>query len=190
MPGDASGTITIDYRVTENSNSNNPGNGFMVTLLPATYQTSANDGNDDLVERYTYTVDLRDFGDAPASYGSADHVIDFENFMGSQVDAEDSNQPSASANADDSNGEDDEDGVTFPELIRGTTVNINVRVSGDGHLNVWADWNGDGDFEDTEEWAERNFAAGNETASLSINIPVNAITTEPTFMRVRFGPEL
>ncbi len=188
IPGGSSGTITIDYRVTENSNSNNPGNGFIATLTPAFYQIFSNDRDDDSEERYTYTVDLRDFGDAPASYGAADHVIDFTNYMGSLVDAENNNQPSASANADDSNGEDDEDGVTFPALIRGTTVGIPVRVAGNGHLNVWADWNGDGDFADNDEWAERNFSARDETAVLTITIPGNAIITVPTFMRFRFGP--
>ena len=188
VPGEGSGSITIDYRVTVNSTSNNPDNGFRVSLVPALYQVLNNISDDDSAERYTYTAVLRDFGDAPASYGSADHVIDFENYIGSLVDAESSNQPSASANADDSNGEDDEDGVTFPVLIRGTTVNIPVRVTGNAHLNAWVDWNGDGDFMENDEWVERNISAGNETVNLSISIPANAVITEPSFMRIRFGP--
>jgi hypothetical protein len=145
IPASYSGTITIDYKVTQNSGS--PGsNGFNVNISPAPYQTNSNSTDDDAVSSYTYT-EIRDYGDAPESYGAAYHIIDFTRYLGELIDGEDGNQPSANADADDLNGLADEDGVVFPaEMHRGETVDIAVTVAGMGYLNVWIDWNGDGDF--------------------------------------------
>lgn len=52
---DASGTITIDYRVTANSNPGNPENGFRATVTPAQYQRRNNVGRDDSIDVFTYT---------------------------------------------------------------------------------------------------------------------------------------
>lgn len=115
IPASSSGTIRIAYKVIQNSSS--PGsNGFNVNITPAPYQTTSNTQNDDAVSSYTFT-EMRDYGDAPSSYGTAYHKLDYSNYMGSVWDGEAVNQASASADGDDSAGQDDEDGVSFPALI-------------------------------------------------------------------------
>ena len=187
IPANSSGTITIAYKVSENSSL--PGsNGFDVQISPAPYQTTSNTINDDAVSSYTFT-EVRDFGDAPVSYGSASHILDFTNYLGSSWDGEMANQPSATANADDSNGLDDEDGVTFPAEIRqAENLNISVTVVGMGRLNAWIDWNGDGDFADTGEQIADNLVRLEGTADLAVAVPSGAITSVPTFSRFRFSP--
>ncbi len=84
IASNSSGTITIAYKVTTNSAS--PGsNGFNVNITPAPYQTTSNSQNDDAVSSYTYT-EIRDYGDAPSGYGSSDHILDFQNYLGTLVD--------------------------------------------------------------------------------------------------------
>ena len=187
IPANSSGNITIAYEVTRNSLS--PGlNGFNVNITPAPYQMTSNKQNDDAVNFYTYT-EIRDFGDAPASYGAADHILDFANYLGSKLDGEAANQPSVAANADDTNGEDDEDGVVFPsQLHRGESYNLQVTIVGTGRLNAWIDWNGDGDFVDGGEQITSNFASFGGVESLPINVPADAIISKPTFARFRFSP--
>ncbi len=182
-----SGSISIDYKVTQNSNT--PGyNGFNVNIAPAPYQTDSNTPDDDAVSSYTYT-EARDYGDAPESYGSAYHSLDYENYLGNLIDWEESNQSSASADGDDLNGIDDEDGVAFPaEIHREDIIQIPVTVTGAGRLNAWIDWNGDGDFEDPDEQVAANLTRAAGTQNLEVTVPADAIISAPTFARFRFSP--
>ena len=137
-------------------------------------------------------IATNDFGDAPESYGSADHYIDNLHYLGSGPDAEDSQQYSQEADADDLKGSDDEDGVTFPELRPGTSVTIQVSIIAyftRAYLNAWIDWNGDGDFSDQGEKVANDVRRSTGNFNLQVNVPVNAIVSQPTFARFRFGPE-
>jgi len=134
-------------------------------------------------------AEIKDYGDAPISYGSADHIIDSLNFLGSIVDYELVYQQSSAADADDRTGVDDEDGVQFPELRRGTRVVIPIKVVGNAHLNIWIDWNGDGDFNDKDERIITDALKSTGTFNLSVRVPENAIVSKPTFARFRFGPK-
>lgn len=183
----SSGTIEIAYRVTSDSKSDKPENGFRVNLTPAPYETGSNIPDDDAASALTWT-EIRDFGDAPVTYGVADHIIDFKRFMGSIIDGETANQPSADASADDTNGDDDEDGVTFNSLIRGRSSTITIRVADSGQINAWIDWNIDGDFSDDGEHIITNVSLNNGTHNISIDIPDYAVITDPTFARFRLGP--
>jgi hypothetical protein len=102
-----------------------------------------------------------DYGDAPASYGSANHEITPATFLGVEVDAEAQQQPSALANGDDTAGGtapnqsiDDEDGVgSFPPILAGITnsVSVNVAVTNrnptlPATLVGWIDFNQNGTF--------------------------------------------
>ena len=148
IEGQSQGSVTIQYKVTQNSPQSSPQNGFIVNLTPPPYTNGTNSTSDDAVSSYTWT-EARDFGDAPITYGSADHVIDFDNnynYLGTLIDNDSAYLASATANGDDITGVDDEEGVTFPALIQGYTAVIPVIVTGVGRLNVWIDWNGDGDF--------------------------------------------
>lgn len=188
IPAGYSGTITIDYKVTQNSGS--PGsNGFNVNISPAPYQTSINSTDDDAVSSYTYT-EIRDYGDAPLSYGAAYHIIDFTRYLGELIDGEEGSQPSDAADADDLNGLADEDGVEFPAAMhRGETLDIAVTVAGMGYLNVWVDWNGDEDFNDANEYVVNNAQRMAGTTNISITVPDDAIISQSTFSRFRFSTE-
>ncbi|MDA3926729.1 MAG: GEVED domain-containing protein [Kiritimatiellae bacterium] len=198
----ALGDITIDYRVTENSFYPSTVNGFNANVQPPAYTIGFNVTSDDAASSYTF-VEAFDYGDAPASYGSASAEIDLSKntsdnyinyvFLGSSVDPESTNQPSVTASGDDITGTDDEDGVSFPTLTTDSTVTIPVVVTAAdsgaiGFLNAWIDWNGNGDFEDAGEMiVDNRFVAGSATINLTVTIPADAITTEPTFARFRFG---
>ncbi len=131
---------------------------------------------------------LRDYGDAPLSYGSADHTINSKVYLGSLIDAETAYQPSEQADADDLNGRDDEDGVTIPEMIQGKKAVFQIRITGLAYLNIWIDWNGDGDFQDGDEYVLKNSLRITGLINVTINVPDNAIFSKPTFARFRFGP--
>ena len=134
-----------------------------------------------------------DFGDAPASYGSAGHVMDGRRYLGGEPDGEASQLYSDEADADDLTGRDDEDGVSIPELRQGTKVTIRVSIVTQYpyvcYLNAWIDWNGDGDFNDNNERIARNIR---RTSSVSYNleteVPADAIGSRPTYARFRLGP--
>ena len=70
-------TITIQYRVTQNSflgGSPTVSNGFNANLTPPPY-TNPQPTGDDTVSSYTF-VRANDYGDAPISYGNVSHTID------------------------------------------------------------------------------------------------------------------
>lgn len=140
--------------------------------------------------------DTYDFGDAPESYGAAWHVITTYPYMGSRPDGEAASQYSDEATGDDLHGNDDEDGVTFPDMQLGTTVVIPVRTTTSyfttSYLSVWFDWNGDGDFADKNERIAENIRmpSGSTTYNLSVDIPDNAVTVAPVFARFRIGPRV
>lgn len=141
----------------------------------------------------TYTVD---YGDAPASYGSAGHTITNYPYLRTKGDGEAGSQYSDEANGDDQNGIDDEDGVTIPDLKQGATSVFPVRTVVSSltaaYLSVWIDWNGDGDFADKNERMADNIRmpSGTSTYNLSVPVPAEAIATRPTFARFRIGPRV
>jgi hypothetical protein len=115
--------------------------------------------------------------------------------LGSTLDAEANGQPSAIANGDDLATGPDEDGVTFPALVRSSAANLTVRVTGPntGKLNAWIDWNNDGDFLDSGEPIASNTAMtggawnapGNNT--VSVTPPAAAVTGVPLAARFRLS---
>ena len=225
IPGESRERINIAYRVTENSflsASPTTSNGFNVNLQPPGW-TNPQPTDDDAVSSFTY-VEAFDYGDAPESYGAPRHAIDVTRnsdglynrfvYLGVAVDPEDGPQHSENADGDDLNetgglNVDDEDGVEFPLMIPGTTVDlpitftvwdydefdnpISVRIKG------WIDWNKNGVFdnvddvviddndinaflEDEGSWiGPRTF-----TRMMPVEIPEDA--TGSYFMRLRIGP--
>ena len=136
-----------------------------------------------------------DFGDAPESYGSADHYIDgTARYLGTKPDAELSQHYSPEADGDDRTGSDDEDGVTFPDLIQGTSVTIPVIIVTSSlwpavYLNAWIDWNGDGDFSDSGERVVTDYRrTSSQTYNMPVKIPADAFAANYTFARFRLGP--
>ncbi|MEZ5330353.1 MAG: GEVED domain-containing protein, partial [Verrucomicrobiales bacterium] len=117
---------------------------------------------DVLLENFVAT----EFGDLPLPYDqTAGHFSDNSIRvlrLGTAVDSEYSPQPHPDAGGDDLDS-DDEDGVSFPSLLRplqpGDSFPVFVSVrngSGeDAYLIGFIDWNGDGDFDDLNETSTR-----------------------------------
>ncbi len=169
--------------------------------------TSTGFGNERNIDTYVYGLvtlgttqvviagnDSMDYGDAPASYSTlatnngARHVITGSLYLGATApDVDADGQASANADGDDSNGTDDEDGVTFSgDLPRGGTANVAVVASGSGKLNGWVDFNADGDWADAGEqvFTDRDVVAG--TNNLSFSVPAGA-TEGATYTRFRLN---
>ena len=168
--------------------------------------TSVSLASDGEVEDYMVVSKGRDFGDAPASYatagaGAASHAVDPATalYLGACVDTEADGQPVAAespATGDDlsaglSNlgtcvGNDDEDGVTFDDmLIACGTSNLTVTSSLAGRLDAWIDFNGDGDFGDAGEQIYTSQAVAAGANSLSYSVSCSAETDAVTYARFR-----
>jgi hypothetical protein len=195
----AAGNITISYKIIKNTLLSSASNGFNVNLQPPPYANGIQATDDDAASIYTYAL-ARDYGDAPLAYGEASHNININKsngaytqyvHLGAGVDSEAEYQESGKADGD-QNGIDDEDGVIFPSIIQGATIDIPVEVtvhdSGFGFLNAWIDWNGDGDFDDEEEQIiTEKFISASGIINYAVSVPGNAISTQPTFARFRIG---
>ncbi|MBN2305924.1 MAG: S8 family serine peptidase [Anaerolineae bacterium] len=139
----------------------------------------------------------RDFGDAPASYGTLDaddgarHIRVPEYSLGVGSDQEPDGTPGI---------DDGDDGVVFPAMAAGETSRINVAASVEqsalapdtpylGLLSVWIDLNGDGDFADADEQVLTDrVLTGPYPESVPISIPASAVPGD-TWARVRYGTQ-
>ncbi len=134
-----------------------------------------------------------DFGDAPLPYPTtaaedgARHIV-VGPMLGDSRDPE-TNATHSAADSDDTWGPvDDEDGVTFTSLLApGMIATVEFITSGDGLLNGWIDFNGDGDWAETGEqiFVDESLGAGQNFRSL--NVPLDAVITEQTFARFRIS---
>ena len=167
-----------------------------------------NSGNDLVIDGITLAETcFLDYGDAPITgtapdgtstnaYGEASHTIVSGNYLGaSNPDADSTNQPTANADGDDTDGSDDEDGIAIPALTQGATASITATVVGTGgYLQGWIDWNGDGDFSDTGEDVATNIQdnlVGDTdntvgTIAFNVSVPAGAITNQ-TYARFRWS---
>lgn len=146
----------------------------------------------------TILVDAYDYGDAPDSYkttdavGGARHaIVNGGPMLGNAIDHDDDGQPSNTADSDDTQGIDDEDGISFASgFTTGSNSTIQVTTSQPNHavvyLNAWIDFNGDGDFEDTgEQIADDQVIADTDSqATLVFQTPVDAQAGQ-TYARFR-----
>jgi uncharacterized repeat protein (TIGR01451 family) len=138
------------------------------------------------VEDYAVSIEGRDFGDDPASYGTqgagaASHLVSGTNplRLGQCVDLDADGQPSANADGDDNSAGqhfglcfDDEDGVVFTSVIAACqSTGIGVTASAAGKLDAWVDFNGDGDFNDAGEQIFTSQALTPGSNALSFNAP-------------------
>ncbi|MCA9066765.1 MAG: hypothetical protein KDA96_27040, partial [Planctomycetaceae bacterium] len=160
---------------------------------------AASDGE---VEDYKVTITGVDFGDAPDAVGmpttgnpyptllehdGARHGL-VGPFLGASIDREADGQPNSTATGDDTDGNDDEDGVTFTSLlIAGQMATLDITTSGAGLLNAWIDFNDNGSWADAGEQIFADFSLGaGLNAGLTFSIPAD-ISTPQTFARFRFN---
>ena len=140
----------------------------------------------------TTTTIPQDFGDAPATYGTAKHDIVAGYRLGAAITAETGPYNNATANADAG-----DDGVTIGTLRLSNTATVSVLATGaSGRLQAWFDWNHDGDFLDVGEQVATNVAdngtgdtnAATGTIRLSFTVPATAVLGQ-TFSRFRWSTQ-
>ncbi|MBK8968294.1 MAG: HYR domain-containing protein [Lewinellaceae bacterium] len=110
--------------------------------------------------------------------------------LGASVDPETDGQPSGTANGDDSNGVDDENGVTFPTLFAGQPADLTVTVmnmtGAPAELFTYIDWNKDGDLDDPGEVTQTSILNGtNGPVQVTVNVPSTAVINMPLGARFR-----
>jgi uncharacterized repeat protein (TIGR01451 family) len=155
------------------------------------YTGEAADGE---VEDYWVMIgQVEDFGDAPdpgfptlASSTGASHILGSDVFLGACVDPENDGQPSEGAVGDDvfasspyfgnCTGSDEDGVVPTSAIIPGRDAYLDVTASAACTLSAWIDFNGDGDWDDTDE----QLYPGGQALSAGVNnltIPVPADAT-------------
>lgn len=179
IPGGARETITIAYKVTQNSFSTESyKNGYNCNISPPGY-TNPQPTDDDTVGSYTY-VQAFDYSDAPVAYPAASHTVNLAKhpsggylaymYLGNAIDPETASQPSPVTSQDDKNqsgglNADDEDGAVFPVMTPGSAVTVPVTVTlwdwdtenppSSAILRCWIDWNRDAVFKNNTPNIER-----------------------------------
>ncbi len=134
-----------------------------------------------------------DWGDAPDSYqtlassSGATHSIG-NLYLGGSIDGDPDGQPTANADGDDNDGNDDEDGVTFNNtLFPGGTGNVTVVASLSGYLQGWIDFNQNGNWTDAGEQIFVDIWVTSGTNNLTFSVPMTAFFG-PTYARFRLSP--
>jgi len=160
--------------------------------------------------RFEWLEDRRlltgDWGDAPVAWGTdvTWHTISGP-YLGTDDapdDDPDGGQPDANALGDDNNGTapDDEDGIVFydenndpfpgvPTLMPGVDFSVQYTIAGGpgGWVRGWIDFNGDGDFTDTDElFLNPGGKAAGTYYSDVVTVPAEA-TIGTTFARFRIA---
>ena len=173
------------------------------------FDGAAADGEvEDYAVRIVAPAPTFDFGDAPETYHTTvsangpRHRLGSGLFFGTNaatdVDSELDGQPSAFADADETNGQFDERGISgqassfAPVAITpGTTATAFVTASTAGFLDAFLDFNDDGDFADSGEqiFSGRSVVAG--VNNLSFNVPAAATggADNVTFSRWRISSQ-
>lgn len=153
--------------------------------------------NDGLSCRGPALLPLLDYGDAAPSYGDSPHRVAaiptvYLGDIKPDVDSSPKNANNGNVNGlgDDNDGGDDEDGVSFPTLVRGQQADISVTVNGaSGYLQAWIDWNANGVFESGERIANNVQDSDNDgTIILTVTVPESAQTTQ-TSARFRWSTD-
>lgn len=134
------------------------------------------------------TSALYDYGDAPSYYpvlssdNGAKHYAITGFCLGSDLTAESDGQPSTGASLD------DDDGVTFAtDLTPGSLATIYVTTTNSlGSLNAWLDFNGDGDWADSDEQIISDVQLSSGTNTLVFQVPSTA-EEGTTYARFRYS---
>jgi len=125
--------------------------------------------------------DAYDWGDAPDTYhtlaaSNGPHHVLTNLYLGSLIDSEPNGQPSAAALGDDMNNLADEDGVVFVgPFIRGQGGLMHITSSTNGLLDVWMDWNSDGDFGEANEHIFISIPISSGVTGWVASIPPDAV---------------
>ncbi|MCA9978536.1 MAG: hypothetical protein KC413_22400, partial [Anaerolineales bacterium] len=133
---------------------------------------------------FTSELDCYDYGDAPndgSSYfyptestaNGAYHLIRPSLFLGAGVDYDADGQSDLAALGDDSDNNDDEDGVDFGTLTAGAANNVTVTASAPCILNAWIDFDGDGSWSGVGEQVAADQWISGGANILTVNVPAS-----------------
>ncbi|MGB1250198.1 MAG: SdrD B-like domain-containing protein [Candidatus Promineifilaceae bacterium] len=135
-----------------------------------------------------------DYSDAPGSYQSASHPIDTQLHLGFSVDGDSAAQPSLSAETDDNDGNNDDDGVLFynpaNDIQQVKITLLNQVTARPAYLSGWIDFNQDGDFDDADEQitVDRVVASSAERQQITLDYQTpNNARAGATFARFRLS---
>ncbi|WP_111685584.1 T9SS type B sorting domain-containing protein [Winogradskyella tangerina] len=189
-------TLTITFRVDEGTAGQTITNTIEANNINMAQEDIDSDNNGVLIA--ALNVLSFDRSDAPATYGDVQHEIENGLFIGPTAPDHDAlSLAGADADGDDSDGTDDEGGLTTLNFVQGieTLVDIPVEenVAGNGNLSLWLDLNLNGVFDAGEQLATDvndggpNDGDGNIDGNirLSLTIPCTA-TLGNTFARLRW----
>jgi hypothetical protein len=175
--------------------SGGPHSRWRFTTYPVGTPSYVGREADGEVEDYEVTLQILDFGDAPdAPYPTllandgARHMIPSSYYLGLVApDLEPDGQPNPTATGDDTNGTDDEDGVTYSgSLIRGSNTTFKIVASTAGWLNAWIDFNQNGSWSDSGEQIATDVGLASGTNTLVVSVPALAAWGQ-TYGRFRFS---
>ena len=133
---------------------------------------------------------------SPSNNGPSHLLVDGL-YLGSSVDIEYIDQQSTIADGDDNGDTDDEDGILFPgtmQITPGGNLNIPLSVtnmtSDTAFVEMWIDWNGDGDFNDPGEMvANLDDGTNSFPENVSVAIPSDAVYGQSLGIRIRLSNE-
>ncbi len=165
-----------------------------VNTATATFQLEAGETVKAVFINIAVAEDEYDFGDAPdPTYptllvnNGARHRINPDVYLGTRVDAEPDGIPNSTAEGDDNDGQDDEDGVVIKTSLKtGNSTTVEVTASTSGFLNAWIDYNQNGNWSEADEHMFINTSLNAGLNNLTLNVPRDAITGT-TIVRFRFS---
>ena len=106
--------------------------------------------------------------------------------LGASIDPEADGQPNSTATGDDTDGNDDEDGVVFTSLLLvGRTATIDVTASQPMLLNAFLDFGGDGSFAQAGDQIFTNQPLAPGVNKLAFVVPTTVTPGITTFARFR-----
>jgi len=161
---------------------------FMSDSQPANYNDGANCINAELV--------FTDYGDAPHEngkyYGEAWHTIANNIYLGDKVDHDIESYANDTATGDDTNGTDDEDGVTLADgtplegavLEDNSTQQLKVKISKEAYLRIWIDLDLDGYFDNGHDLVYDNKLTQGEHI-IDVPLPEGLTQNVTTYLRAR-----
>ncbi|WP_377162888.1 putative Ig domain-containing protein [Prosthecobacter fluviatilis] len=153
--GTSNSNRTVSFTVPAGATAGITGVRVRLTSTSSPGATGAS-GNGEVEDYAVNILPPTDFGDDSA-FDIAGSTLSTSLRMGALVDGENSNLANAAATGDDTNGSDDEDGVTLPaSVIQGqpgvtVTVNVTNTTGADAYLNGWIDFNNNGILTDSGE---------------------------------------
>ena len=208
VPDGTNGVVPLNVDVPGDVVVNMPlGARFRLSTDPVAPSTPEGPAPDGEVEDYLVEVVAIDYGDladnnGPGSYPTDDtdggegvgpsHVIVPGVKLGRTVDGEAGGQPSADADGDNTNGTpNDEDGVFLPMFVLNTPTDISVNLmnmsGGDAKLTIFIDWNGDGDFDDTDEMVSTTVANLATGHVFTVTPPAGSVLNTDIGIRARLS---